>query len=276
MSSDSFRVGVVQNCATDNIKENLVSVSEHVVAAANDGAQLICLPENFSVIHVDDSGYLNDGYEEANHPALERMRELALAHNIWLSLGSITVLAGAEKVNNRSLLINASGEIVARYNKIHLFDVRLRNGEMYEESRVVSPGDALVLAPTPWANLGCSICYDVRFPQLYRALAQHGAELILVPAAFTRTTGEAHWHALVRARAIETGSFVVAADQCGKRPWGRATYGHSLVVDPWGAILADIGVESGYSVVELNMSDVARARAMIPSLTHDREFAVRD
>ena len=174
---------------------------------------------------------------------------------------------------NRSLLIDAAGEVVARYDKLHLFDVSLRGCERYRESDTVKPGAAAVVAPTPWGLLGLSICYDVRFPQLYRALAQAGASYLAIPSAFTRTTGEAHWHVLVRARAIETGAYVFAPAQSGLHAEGRRTYGHSLIVDPWGAVLADAGEEEGAIVATIDPARVAEARRMIPALEHDRPFA---
>jgi predicted amidohydrolase len=176
---------------------------------------------------------------------------------------------------NRSYLLDPEGAVRARYDKLHLFDVDLASGESYRESAVIAPGDRAVVAATPFGGVGLSVCYDLRFPQLYRALAKAGACVLLVPAAFTRTTGKAHWHVLLRARAIETGCFVVAASQCGEAPDGRlARYGHSLVVSPWGEVLADAGAEPGHVTATLDLEQVARARAMIPALRHDRPFDV--
>jgi predicted amidohydrolase len=190
-----------------------------------------------------------------------------------LLLGSLAIKAGPGKVTNRSYLVDAAGEIAARYDKLHLFDVDLADGERYRESAAVAPGSNAVVAPTPWATLGLSICYDLRFPYLYRALAQAGAQILTVPAAFARTTGQAHWHVLLRARAIETGCYVLAPCQCGTHGGGRPTYGHSLIVDPWGRILADGGDEPGIVTATLDLAEVAKARAMIPALQHDRAIA---
>jgi predicted amidohydrolase len=177
------------------------------------------------------------------------------------------------KVANRSFLLNDKGEIAATYDKIHLFDVDLPNGERYRESKNYVPGGTARLAETPWGPLGMSVCYDLRFPQLYRAYGQAGAFYLSIPAAFTKVTGEAHWHVLQRARAIENGCFVFAPAQCGKHDDGRTTFGHSLIIDPWGAILADGGTEPGVIVAEIDPAKVAEARGRVPSLRHDRAFA---
>jgi len=206
---------------------------------------------------------------------LGHFRALAAELDLLLLLGSIMVPAAGDKVYNRSYLLDAADEIAARYDKLHLFDVTLSGGESYRESNYVAPGANAVTCTTPWGVLGLSICYDMRFAHLYRALAKAGAEFISIPAAFTHTTGAAHWHTLVRARAIECGCFVFAPAQCGTRPWGRATYGHSLIVDPWGRVLADGGEHAGLITARIDPSLVARTRERIPSLRHDREFEVQ-
>ena len=198
------------------------------------------------------------------------MRPLGIRWAILL--GSIAVKLDNGKVHNRSYLLNGSGETAATYNKIHLFDVELKAGESYRESATVEPGTQAVVANTPWGGLGLTVCYDVRFGYLYRELAQAGADFLTVPAVFTRTTGRAHWHVLLRARAIETGCYVFAPGQCGVRPWGRATYGHSLIVDPWGKVLADGGEGPGFVTAQIDPARVAKARGMIPSLNHDSDF----
>ena len=190
----------------------------------------------------------------------------------WLLIGSLSIAVEGGKVANRSLLVDPTGNIVARYDKIHLFDVDLGETESYRESATIAPGDRAVLAETPWGPLGMTVCYDLRFPQLYRTLAQRGALFLSIPAAFTRTTGRAHWHILQRARAIENGAFVFAPAQCGTHAEGRETYGHSLIVDPWGAVLADGGEEPGIVFAEIDPAAVASARNRIPSLRHDRRF----
>jgi len=211
-------------------------------------------------------------HPEAEHPTLERMRELARQlDGAWLLLGSIGVVPspGARRYRNRSILLDPAGDVVARYDKAHLFDVDLGEGQSYRESDTLEPGDEAVLARTPWGVLGMSICYDVRFAYLYRALAHGGADFLSVPAAFTKTTGEAHWHPLLRSRAIETGCYVFAPGQYGEH--GRArTYGHSLVVDPWGEVLADAGEGPGFALAEVDPERVLEARRRIPALTHDR------
>lgn len=270
--SRSFRVACVQNCAEDDIDRNLGECTALVRDAVRDGADLVCLPEYFAALTPGDRETLTLAFTENEHPALRAMCALAAELDRWLLLGSIAIRVGDDRVNNRSYLVDASGAIAARYDKLHLFDVELERGEAYRESALVAPGTRAVVAPTPWGGLGLTVCYDVRFSYLYRALAQGGASFIATPAAFTRTTGEAHWHVLQRARAIETGSFIFAPGQCGVRRWGRATYGHSLIVDPWGHVLAEGGSEPGFVIAEVDPQRVTLARSMIPSLRHDRAF----
>lgn len=265
-----FKVACIQNCAEDDVRRNLEDAARLVRRAAAEGAGLVCLPENFACLEARDTLYLERGYAEGAHPALDTGRALAAELGIHLLLGSLTVRLDGDKVANRSFLLDPAGGIAARYDKIHLFDVRLKNAEWYRESATVAAGGAACLATLPWGRLGLTICYDVRFPQLYRTLAQAGADFIAVPAAFTATTGAAHWHVLLRARAIETGCYVFAPGQCGTRRWGRQTYGHSLVVDPWGEVLADAGSEPGYVVADVDPARVAEVRRMIPALSHDR------
>jgi predicted amidohydrolase len=263
----------VQNCAGPEIGPSLEEATALVRAARAQGAELICLPEYFSCLKTSDDQFVIGALSEAEHPALPHFRDLARELGAWLLLGSLAIKAGPGKVTNRSYLVDAAGEIAARYDKLHLFDVDLADGERYRESAAVAPGSNAVVAPTPWATLGLSICYDLRFPYLYRALAQAGAQILTVPAAFARTTGQAHWHVLLRARAIETGCYVLAPCQCGTHGGGRPTYGHSLIVDPWGRILADGGDEPGIVTATLDLAEVAKARAMIPALQHDRAIA---
>jgi predicted amidohydrolase len=266
-------VACVQNCAGPEIGPSLEEATALVRAARAQGAELICLPEYFSCLKTSDDQFVVGALSEAEHPALPHFRDLARELGAWLLLGSLAIKAGPGKVTNRSYLVDAAGEIAARYDKLHLFDVDLADGERYRESAAVAPGSNAVVAPTPWATLGLSICYDLRFPYLYRALAQAGAQILTVPAAFARTTGQAHWHVLLRARAIETGCYVLAPCQCGTHGGGRPTYGHSLIVDPWGRILADGGDEPGIITATLDLAEVAKARTMIPALQHDRAIA---
>lgn len=271
--SATFKAACIQNCAGPEIEESLAPAIELVRAAHAAGAELICLPEYFSCLKVSDDLFAVAPLAEDAHPALARCADLARELGIWLLLGSLAVKAGPDAVCNRSYLLDPAGAIVARYDKLHLFDVDLEGGERYRESASIVPGDRAVLAATPWGPLGLSICYDLRFPQLYRALAQAGAQFLTVPAAFARTTGQAHWHVLLRARAIETGCYVLAPCQCGTHGGGRPTYGHSLIVDPWGRVLADGGEEVGFVMAEIDPAEVVKARGMVPSLTHDRRFA---
>ena len=270
--SNNFRVALIQNSAIDDLDHNVTECETFIRQAVSDNADLICLPEYFACLEKSDTAYLANGYAESNHPALQHFIALAKECGKWLLLGSLPIKISPEKVHNRSFLLDPSGAVAATYNKIHLFNVSLKQGELYEESRTVEPGDSTAIAQLPWGKLGLSICYDVRFPQLYRHLAKSGADFISVPAAFTATTGAAHWHVLLRSRAIETGSYIFAPGQCGRRPWGRKTYGHSLVVAPWGEVLADGGEEPGVTIVEVDPGAVAEARRMIPSLSHDRPF----
>jgi predicted amidohydrolase len=212
--------------------------------------------------------------EEERDPTLAALRETARKHSIYLHIGSLAIKVSHDRAANRSFLIDRRGDIVARYDKIHMFDVDLANGESYRESNNFRPGDLAVLADLPWGRLGITVCYDLRFPALYRALAEAGASFLAIPAAFTKQTGEAHWHVLMRARAIENGCFVFAAAQGGAHENGRATFGHSLVVDPWGQVLAEAGDEPGIILADVDPAAVAAARARIPSLLHGRRFEV--
>jgi predicted amidohydrolase len=270
--TQSFKVACVQFCADDDERANIAESTELVRAAAAEGAELICLPEYFARIATDDQALLEGAHSEDSHPALPHFRGLARELDSWLLLGSLAIKIAPDKVNNRSYLLNSSGDIVVTYNKAHLFDVTLRSGESYHESATVQPGEERVIADLPWGRIGLTICYDVRFAYLHRALAQAGAQFLTIPAAFTHTTGKAHWHILVRARAIETGSYVFAPDQSGIRQTGRATYGHSLIVDPWGDVLADGGEAPGFIIADIDPGEVAKARSRIPALRHDRQL----
>lgn len=272
--ASTFRVACVQNCGERDMAPSIEAVAPLIRAAAKDGAELIQLPEMVTMIEPQNPLVLEKAVPEAADPGLAAFRALARETGAWILVGSLLLKEpGADRVVNRSFLLDGSGAIVARYDKLHLFDVDLVSGEQYRESATVKPGDRAVLAPTPWGLVGLSICYDLRFAALYRALAQAGASYLSIPAAFTYTTGKAHWHVLVRARAIETGSWVFAATQSGTHAEGRRTFGHSLIVDPWGEVVADAGEEVGYVVAEIDPAKAAEARAMIPALKHDRKFA---
>ncbi len=274
--ASTFKVACVQNCADDRLEHNIEQAAQLVREAAQAGAELICTPENFTCIEARDDLYLKRGYEASNHPALPIFSGLAQELGVYLSLGSLTIRISPGQVNNRSFIIDPGGAVIADYNKIHLFDVALKHQESYRESSHVAPGDQARIVDLPWGRLGLSICYDVRFPQLYRKLAQAGADFIEIPAAFTATTGAAHWHVLVRARAIENGCYVFAAAQCGTRPWGRKTYGHSLIVDPWGTVLADAGTDAGFIKADSDPGKCAGARGLIAALLHDRTIGRPD
>ena len=271
--STRFTAACLQLTAGPEIGPNVERATALIFEARNRGADFIALPENATMIEPDSDAALDKALPEPEHPGLAAFRALAGETGAWILIGSLSIRdPGSDKIANRSFLIDASGGILARYDKIHLFDVNLREDEWYRESDNVRPGANAVIAPSPWGLMGLTICYDLRFPRLYRTLAHAGASLITIPAAFTRTTGRAHWHVLVRARAIETGCFVLAPAQCGEHALGRQTYGHSLIVDPWGEVLADGGEEEGIILAEIDMAKVAKARARVPSLDHDRDF----
>jgi len=274
-------VACIQNHPGPVLADNVAGALALARRAAADGAGLVCLPEYFAFLAMDNEKLVLDAAPEAGHPALTPFQALAADQGCSILLGSVAIkvadAVGGDKVYNRSFLIGPDGQVAAHYDKIHLFDVMLPGGEDYRESASVLPGHRAVLARVDGITLGLSICYDLRFAALYRSLAQAGAEVLTVPAAFTRTTGEAHWHALLRARAIETGCYVVAPSQWGEHAGTggppRACYGHSLIVDPWGVVLADGGPEGDRIVTaEIDSARVAEARSRVPALTHDRAF----
>jgi predicted amidohydrolase len=267
-----FRVACVQTNSGRDYEPNIAAAGGLVRQARARGADLVVLPENVSLMEPDTRLLREKARTEADHPAIPAFRDLARETGAWLLVGSLAIRLRSGMIANRSMLIDSAGAIVARYDKIHLFDVDLGNGESYRESATITPGEQAVVAATPWGRLGLSVCYDVRFPQLYRHLAGTGADFLTIPAAFTRTTGRAHWHILVRARAIETGCYVFAAAQCGEHAEGRETYGHSLIVDPWGTVLADGGEGVGVITASVDPSLVGEARRKIPALMHDRPF----
>lgn len=270
----TFRAGLVQMCSTRDPDRNIADATDLIRQAVAEGAQYVQTPEVTTLMELDRNRLFSLIEPEEGNPALSHFRSLASELGIWLHIGSMAVKVSAEKLANRSYVISPDGEVVARYDKIHMFDVDLPGGESYKESRNYAPGAAGVVVDLPWGRLGLTICYDLRFPYLHRALAKAGAMFIAGPAAFTKTTGEAHWHALLRARAIETQCFVLAAAQTGMHEIGRATYGHSIVIGPWGETVAEAGTEPGIIVAEIDPALVADVRGRVPSLTHDRSFAV--
>lgn len=267
-----FKAACVQNNATPEIAHNIAECLEYCRAAIGAGADLVALPEYFSALETRDGLFYPDPYPEESHPALPAFTGLARETGTWLLLGSLGIRTRDGGINNRGYLIDPAGRITARYDKIHMFDVNLGEGKVFRESATITPGGRAVVADTPWGGLGLSICYDLRFGALYRALAHDGARILATPAAFAKVTGQAHWHVLNRARAIENGAYVIAPCQHGKVSGGGECFGHSLIVAPWGEVLADGGEESGFILAEIDMAEVDRARGRIPSLTHDREF----
>jgi deaminated glutathione amidase len=271
-SASTFKVGLVQMQSGLHPQANLAAALSAIDEAAKAGAAYVLTPEMTNIIDNKRERFFAAIADEEHDPTLAALREAARRHGIFVHIGSLAIKLSADKAANRSLLIGRSGEIVARYDKIHMFDVDLANGESYRESRNYRAGEIAVTADLPWGKLGVTVCYDLRFPALYRALAEAGASFFSIPSAFTKQTGEAHWHVLNRARAIENGCFVFAAAQAGRHESGRETFGHSLAVDPWGRILAEAKAEPGVIVAEIDPAQVVAARAKIPSLQHGRRF----
>jgi predicted amidohydrolase len=270
--SSTFTVGLVQMRSGLDPAANLDAAIKLINEAKAGGADYVLTPEMTNIMEIRRERLFASIVAEEADPSLAAFRELARKLAIHLHVGSLAIKLSGERAANRSFLIDRAGEIVARYDKIHMFDVDLANGESYRESRNFRPGELAVAADLPWGRLGLTICYDLRFPALYRALAEGGSSMLAIPSAFTRQTGEAHWHVLVRARAIENGCFVFAAAQGGAHANGRETYGHSLVVDPWGRVLGEGGVEPGIVLAEVDPAAVAAARGRVPSLQHGRRF----
>ncbi|MGR3461810.1 MAG: carbon-nitrogen hydrolase family protein [Roseovarius sp.] len=273
-----MRAALLQLTSSDDPGDNLAVVRTLMEGAAADGAEIILTPEVTNCVSTSRTHQRAVLNHESDDPTLAALRAEAERLGVWLLIGSLALrtddLDG--RFANRSFLIGDDGAIRARYDKIHMFDVDVSPEETYRESDGFRPGTRAVLSDTPWGKMGLSICYDVRFPHLYRRLAQAGAEILTVPAAFSHVTGAAHWQSLLRARAIETGCFVLAPAQTGthtaSRGQARRTHGHSLVIGPWGEVIADGGTEAGIIMVDLDLSEVAQARRRVPSLRHDRDF----
>jgi predicted amidohydrolase len=270
--ASAFKVALIQMRSGLEPEANLTSVLAGIDEAKRGGADYVQTPEMTNVLENKRERLLTKIFSEEHDPTLAAVREVARKLSIYIHLGSLAVKASPEKAANRSFLIDRKGDIAARYDKIHMFDVDLTGGESYRESNSYRPGELAVVADLPWGRLGLTVCYDLRFPALYRALAEAGASFLAIPSAFTKQTGEAHWHVLMRARAIENGCFVFAAAQGGRHEHGRDTFGHSLVVDPWGKIIAEGGAEPGVIFAEVDPAQVAAARGRIPSLHHGRRF----
>lgn len=272
--TDTLRVACVQLTSTTRIDANIELSSALIREAHGAGAQFVTLPEVVNLCQRRGDRAVAAARTEDGEPSLAAYRALAAELDVWILVGSIAIrLPDDERLANRSYLIDNRGGVVARYDKAHMFDVNLANGETFRESGTYRPGRNAVVAGTPWGVLGMTVCYDVRFPYLYRMLAHAGARMISVPSAFTRRTGQAHWHTLLRSRAIETACFVIAPAQCGDHEDGRKTYGHSLIVSPWGEVLADGGEAPGVVTADLDLGAVDKARSMIPSLEHDSQIA---
>tara|TARA_B100001540_G_scaffold86284_3_gene77848 strand:- start:136 stop:969 length:834 start_codon:yes stop_codon:yes gene_type:complete len=269
----NLKVACIQTNSKADPNINIREVSSLIRAARSNGAELITTPEVVGMLEPNREKALNKAQPENYHGVLREFRALSRDLAIWLLIGSISIKLSNGKLANRSFLINPDGQIIARYTKIHMFDVEVNDGSIYRESATYQPGTSACLARTPWGLVGLTICYDIRFPALYRDLAKAGAKIIFIPSAFTEVTGEAHWHILQRARAIENGCFIVSAAQTGMHEQNRKTFGHSIIVDPWGNILADADKDVGFITADLDLNLVDEVRKKIPSLTHDREYS---
>lgn len=274
MSTSTFKAAMIQMRSGLKPSTNIDEAARLIGEARSAGAHYVLTPEMTNILAAKREQLFAAVVEEEADASLATLRELARKLGIYVHIGSLAIKVSHDRAANRSFLVDPKGNIVARYDKIHMFDVDLADGESYRESRNYRPGELAVLADLPWGRLGLTVCYDLRFPALYRALAEAGATMLTIPSAFTKQTGEAHWHVLIRARAIENGSFVFAAAQGGKHENGRDTYGHSLIVDPWGRIIAEGGTEPGVVMAEIDPAQIANARARIPSLQHGRRFEV--
>jgi deaminated glutathione amidase len=274
--SATFKAAMIQMRSGLTPAANIEAAVRTIGEAKTAGADYVLTPEMTNIMEVKRDRLFATIVDEEADTSLATLRELARKLGIYIHIGSLAIKLTAEKAANRGFLIDPKGEIAARYDKIHMFDVDLGNGESYRESRSYSAGETAVISDLPWGRLGLTICYDLRFPALYRALAEAGATMLAIPSAFTQQTGEAHWHVLIRARAIENGSFVFAAAQAGKHENGRETFGHSLIVDPWGRILAEGGTEPGVVMAEIDLAEVTKARSRIPSLQHGRRFEIAE
>ena len=272
----TFRVGLIQMRSGRMPASNLDAAKKLIAEAKAAGADYVQTPEMTNILEAKRDALMAAIVPEHEDPSLAAFRDLARQHRLWLHIGSLALKISPDRAVNRGFLIVPQGEVAARYDKIHMFDVDLANGESYRESRSYAPGEHAVIADLPWGRLGVTICYDLRFPALYRALAEAGCTFLAIPSSFTKQTGEAHWHVLNRARAIENGCYVFAAAQGGRHENGRDTFGHSLIIDPWGRVLAEGNVEPAVVIAEIDPAAVATARTRIPSLLHGRRFEIVD
>lgn len=271
--SSPLTAACIQMTSGPDIESNLTQAGKLIREAAVEGAEFIATPENTDFMRKEVGDSLDTALEANKHPGPIFFAELAKQLGVWLLIGSMKIKVSETKMANRSFLFSKTGQLMASYDKIHLFDCDLPSGESHKESDAFEAGDKAAVVKTPWKPVGLSICYDVRFPYMYRSMAKRGAEIMAVPSAFTVPTGKAHWEALLRARAIETGSFILAPAQVGSHEGGRETYGHSMIIGPWGQVLAERTEDTpGFIMRKLHFEDVTKARFAIPSLTHDREF----
>jgi predicted amidohydrolase len=275
MGERTFTAACVQLRAGQNVAANIEAAEALIRKAAATGADYVQTPEQTAIMELRSEALFASIVTEDEDPALKRFTALAAELGIWLHIGSLAIRVAPDKAANRAFVISPDGAIAARYDKIHMFDVDLPNGETYRESKNYRAGGEAVSVDLPWGRLGLSVCYDLRFAYLYRALAQAGADFLAIPSAFTRQTGEAHWHVLQRARAIETGCFVMSAAQGGTHENGRETFGHSLIVAPWGGVLAEAGTDPCVITAKIDPAASAEARRRIPALKHDRGFKLR-
>jgi deaminated glutathione amidase len=274
MSAGTFKAAMIQMRSGLTPATNIDDAVRMIGEAKSAGAEYVLTPEMTNILIAKREQLFAAIVEEEADASLATLRELARKLGVYIHIGSLAIKISPDRAANRSFLVDPKGDIAARYDKIHMFDVDLADSESYRESRNYRPGELAVLADLPWGRLGLTVCYDLRFPALYRALAEAGATMLAIPSAFTKQTGEAHWQVLIRTRAIENGCFVFAAAQGGRHENGRETYGHSLIVDPWGRILAEGGIEPGVVMAEIDPAEVAIARARIPSLQHGRRFEI--
>jgi predicted amidohydrolase len=271
--SNTVRIACLQTNSGNDFTANLATLTAMAREAATGGAKFVFSGEYALMMDGSGRSMRDNAQNAAGEPALPALAALSLELGVWHLVGSLTLMSDDGRMYNRSVLISPEGRVIASYDKIHMFDATLPSGTVIRESSAYRPGERAVIAETPWGKLGLTVCYDLRFPQLYRALAQRGATMLAIPSSFQRETGKAHWHVLLRARAIENAAFVIAPALCGDHPGQRMTYGHSLVIDPWGEVLADGGEGPGVVYADLDLAQVEKVRGMLPSLAHDRPFA---
>lgn len=272
--ADIPKVACVQINTQNDLEANILNACTLIEEAASNGATLVTLPENVAFMAESFTELQANSFDANNHPALEAFKNSAKKHQVDVVVGSLAIkIKGSNKLANRCFFINSSGEVVDYYDKIHLYDVQVKGGETHKESSRFIAGDRSVLIKSATATIGLTICYDLRFPHLFRHLAQQGADIITVPSSFTYVTGKAHWHVLLRARAIETGCFIVAPAQVGQHPNNRQTFGHSLIISPWGEILADGEEKIGVICADVNLSECTEYRKSIPSLYLDAQYS---